>query len=65
MLLKKKGDMDGAQQMHESALAIVERIYGSNHDKVALTLNYLAEVARKQGKYTYDGYVINQIANSG
>lgn len=31
------------------------RNFGSKHEKVALTLNYLAEVYRLQGKYTYDG----------
>jgi hypothetical protein len=55
MLLKKKGEMDGAQEMHEQALNILEKVYGPHHDKIALTLNYLAEVARKQGKFTYDG----------
>eukprot|EP01126_Amoeba_proteus_P040981 TRINITY_DN4397_c0_g1_i13.p1 TRINITY_DN4397_c0_g1~~TRINITY_DN4397_c0_g1_i13.p1 ORF type:complete len:172 (-),score=45.25 TRINITY_DN4397_c0_g1_i13:223-738(-) len=56
MLLKIKGeDLDQAQQMHEVALAIQEKVLGHNHEAVAVTLNLLAEVARKQGKFEYDG----------
>ena len=56
MLLKTKGeDLDKAENYHEQALSIFERVYGSRHDKVALTLNLLAEVHRKMGKLTYDG----------
>ncbi|KAL6055743.1 DUF4062 domain-containing protein (Fragment), variant 2 [Balamuthia mandrillaris] len=52
---KKQRELDEAADLHSKALAIFEQAYGPNHDKVALTLNYLAEVYRKQGKYTYDG----------
>ena len=50
MLLKSLGgdDLDQAEKYHAEALSILERAYGSNSEKVALTLNYLAEVYRKQ-----------------
>jgi len=34
---------------------LFSRVFGERHEKVANTLNLLAEVHRKQGKFTYDG----------
>lgn len=50
MLYKVKGGeyLDQAEQLHTSALMIFEKHYGRYHEKVALTLNLLAEVARKK-----------------
>jgi len=48
-------NLDEAEELHLKALAIFEKAFGYNHEKVALTLNYLAEVYRKQSKYGYDG----------
>lgn len=54
MLLKTLGgdDLDQAERYHSDARAIFERAYGANSEKVALTLNYLAEVYRKQARLT-------------
>jgi tetratricopeptide (TPR) repeat protein len=55
MVLKETGkDYDEAMEQHRRALQIFEESFGHEHDKVALTLNYLAEVMRKQGKNDYD-----------
>lgn len=71
MVMKKRGQLDEAEEYHLKALRLFENTLGYNHEKVALTLNYLAEVYRAQvlqllfiswnniiqiqGKYSYDG----------
>eukprot|EP01106_Pelomyxa_sp_JSP_P016958 TRINITY_DN658_c0_g1_i8.p2 TRINITY_DN658_c0_g1~~TRINITY_DN658_c0_g1_i8.p2 ORF type:complete len:135 (+),score=35.34 TRINITY_DN658_c0_g1_i8:882-1286(+) len=51
---KKRGNMDEALQLHSNALQIFTDTFGPSHEKVAGTLNLIAEVYRKQGN-CYDG----------
>lgn len=50
MLAQSRRDLDKGIELHKQALAIFEKNFGKDHEKVALTLNYLAEAYRKQGK---------------
>jgi len=44
MVLKEKRQLDEAEEYHTRALRLYETTLGYDHEKVALTLNYLAEV---------------------
>jgi tetratricopeptide (TPR) repeat protein len=50
-------DYDKALELHNEALKIFEKCFGNDHEKVAWTLNYIAEVYRKQGRYGWDGMI--------
>lgn len=51
VLAQSRRDLDKGVELHKQALAIFEKNFGKDHEKVALTLNYLAEAYRKQGKF--------------
>lgn len=54
-VVKSGGDLDEARDILLKTIDIFTEKVGPNHEKVALSLNYLAEVYRKQGKFGRGG----------
>jgi len=51
MLLKDKGDYNGAEPLYRRALAIYEKALGAQHPHTATSLNNLAELLDNKGDY--------------
>jgi len=51
LVLAAKGDQAAAREQHELALAIQERLLGSDHPRVAMSLGNLANALAEQGMY--------------
>lgn len=54
-IVKSGGDLDEARDLLLKTIDIFTDKLGPQHEKVALSLNYLAEVYRKQGKFGRGG----------
>jgi hypothetical protein len=44
------GDLQGARDLHEQALAGYQRVFGDDHPDTLATINHLAEVRRELGE---------------
>ncbi len=51
VLLRRTGDLDGAEQRYNEALALQRRAVQGDHENVAETLNNLGVVERRRGNY--------------